>query len=71
MAKAVVFLADAELALNNGVQCARRTNLKDFQCSNQETLVAPSFIPTAPLGQEMYGTEVILSAISYSGDSCR
>lgn len=60
-----------EMALNNGAQCARRTDLKSFRCSNQETVKPPSFIPNAPVAPNMYGTEIILSGISYSGDSCR
>ena len=61
-----------ELALNNGVQCVRRTNLKDFQCSNKESLIPPSFMPVLPREPwDMYGTEIILTPVAYGGDSCR
>jgi len=60
-----------ELALNNGVQCVRRTNLDDFRCSNKESLTPPSFIPASPQVRNMYASEIILAPVSYSGDSCR
>lgn len=59
--------------MNNGAQCAKRTDLKEFGCNIQQGS-QPTFIQMLPSTNPQvlkYGTAIILSMNSYNGDDCK
>lgn len=61
------------MAMNNGAQCARKTDLNEMGC-NINMGAQPSFIPMLPPATRQslkYGTAIALSMFSYNGDECR
>ena len=62
-----------ELAMNNGAQCARKTDLNEFGCNIQQG-AQPTFIQMLPSPNRQtlkYGTSIILSLQRYNGDDCK
>ena len=65
----LIFLCPTEIAINNGAQCVRRTNLVDFGCNNLPKSPSPG-----PLGVDptvRFATAIILSVPSYNSETCR
>ena len=62
-----------EMAMNNGAQCARRTDMSDFGCNNIQltTTNFVSMLPSRPRQVQRYGTAIILSMMYYNSDECR
>jgi hypothetical protein len=62
-----------EMAMNNGAQCARKTDLNEFGCNIQQG-AQPTFVQMLPSPNRQtlkYGTSIILSMNSYNGDDCK
>ncbi|KAK4004733.1 hypothetical protein OUZ56_006458 [Daphnia magna] len=62
-----------ELAMNNGAQCARKTDLNEFGCNVQQG-AQPTFVQMLPSPNRQtlkYGTSIILSMNSYNNDDCK
>jgi hypothetical protein len=61
------------MAMNNGAQCARKTDLNEFGCNIQQG-AQPTFVQMLPSPNRQtlkYGTSIILSMNSYNGDDCK
>lgn len=59
--------------MNNGAQCARKTDLNEFGCNVQQG-AQPTFVQMLPSPNRQtlkYGTSIILSMNSYNNDDCK